>query len=69
MFKVSKRHCLFNSNYSVQITLLTHPLHHKIPAKLNATNRRDETFKSADSLLRSDSKGLACTDEKCCHIE
>ena len=33
MFKVSKCHCLFNSNYSIQTTLLTHPFHHKIPAK------------------------------------
>lgn len=34
MLKVSKCHCLFNSNYSFQITLLTHTFNHKIPAKL-----------------------------------
>jgi hypothetical protein len=69
MFKVSKCHCLFNSNCSIQITLLTHPFSPQNTGEANATNRHAETFTSADSLLRSDSKGLACTDKKCCHIE
>ena len=68
MFKVSKCHCFFNSNYSIQITHLTHALHNKIPAKLNASNRPAQTFTNSDTLWRSDSKGLASADKKC-HIE
>jgi hypothetical protein len=67
MFKVSNRHSFFKSNYSIQIALFTHPVDNKIQAKLNAPNRRVETFTSADSLLRSDSKDPACRQEMLSH--
>jgi len=57
-FKLQYSDYTFNTPFSPQNT-----------GEANATNTRAETFTSADSLLRTDSKGLARTDKKCCHIE